>query len=217
MSDTPKMSKPYPAQAWRMPPLSTVWVCDDSVQRTLGEMIAGMEDGFVPKNDEDVLMVLERFGCDWTSPIVTYSFMQRDKAMDALTDSDRYQKTANQHLGCSDLRWVHDALVNATIGEFVQTHLPDAHDWENASYRITSLDGEDGQAFRVETEIPTSEVDCWISFEIAIPTYETEPMVLFFQAIRSGKGADAETTYVCRGIDGAWVISDEEGDTPSER
>ena len=168
-------------------------------------MIEGMEGEFIPKDDDDVLMVLERFGCDWTSPIVTYSFMQRDKAVEALGDPNRYQKATAQFAGCSDLRWVHDALVNATIGEFVQTHLPDAHDWENGSYRITSLDGEDGQAFRVETEIPTSEADCWISFEIAIPTYETEPMALFFQAIRSGKGADAEATYVCQGLDGEWI------------
>lgn len=72
--------KTYPAQQWRMPPLSTVFLCDDCKRRTLGEMLDGIADESLPKNDEDILMVLERYGADRSSPIVTYSFMQRDEA-----------------------------------------------------------------------------------------------------------------------------------------
>lgn len=85
------------------------------------------------------------------------------------------------------------------------THLPDAHDWTVSSYSVTSLDGNDGQAYRVEVDIPTSAEDCWVTFEIAIPTHETEPMVLFFNAIRSGCGDNEETTYVCEGLDNEWT------------
>lgn len=212
MLDTPKMSKPYPAQAWRMPPLSTVWVCDDSVQRTLGEMIAGLEDGFIPKNDEDVLMVLKRYGCDWSSPLVTYSFTQRDEAVAALGDPDRYRNVTREEAAYTGVRWTYDDLVNATVSEFVTRHLPDARDWEGDTYNVTSLDGNEGQAYRVEIDIPTSADECWVSFEIAIPTYETEPMVLFFNAIRSGTEGNEETTYVCEGLDGEWKETGPEED-----
>lgn len=196
--------KTYPAQQWRMPPLSTVFLCDDCKRRTLGEMLDGVADEDLPKNDEDVLMVLERYGADWTSPIVTYSFMQREEALAALDDSDRYQNAREGFTGIADMHWAYDYLVNETIGQFVATHMPDAHGWASSSYSVTSLDGNDGQAYRVELDIPTSAQDCWVTFEIAIPTYETEPMVLFFQAIRSGVGDDAETSYVCHGLDGEW-------------
>ena len=49
-----------------------------------------------------------------------------------------------------------------------------------------------------------------MSFEIAIPTYDTEPMVMFFHAIRSGMDDDGETTYTCRGLDGEWKATETE-------
>lgn len=89
--------------------------------------------------------------------------------------------------------------------------VPDAHDWEDALYRVTSLDGDDGMVYRVEMDIPTSAQDCWVSFEIAIPGLDSEPMALFIQGIRSGVGDDEETTYVCNGLDGDWVKTEPEG------
>lgn len=204
MTNQGKMNKPYPAQTWRMPPLSTIWLRDDDCSRSLGEMVNGLEDGFVPKSDEDVLMVLERYGCDWTHPIVTYSFMQRDKAIEALNDPNRYQTDEDCFAGHKRVRWAYDDLVNDAITEFVLRHLPDAHDWEDGSYSVTSLDGNDGQAYRDEMDIPTSAQDCWLSFEVAIPNLDSEPMALFVQGIRSGIGDDEVTTYVCQGLDGEW-------------
>ena len=102
-------------------------------------------------------------------------------------------------------------LVNETIVEFVLRHLPDAHDWEDGIYRVTSLDGNEGQAYRIEADIPTSAQDCWLSFEIAIPNLDSEPMVLFVQGIRSGTDNDEVTTYVCNGLDGEWMETEPEG------
>lgn len=210
MNDATITSKPYPAQSWRMPPLSTAFLCDDAVQRTLGEMIAGYGDDFVPKSDEDVLMVLEHYGADWTSPAVTHSFKQRDNAIGALNDPDRYRESEDRLAGYRRMRWAFDYLVNETIAEFVLRRLPDAHDWEDGVYRVTSLDGNEGQVYRVEADIPTSAQDCWVSFEIAIPNLGREPLVLFFQAVRGGTGADEETTYVCNGLDEEWVGAESE-------
>ena len=98
----------------------------------------------------------------------------------------------------------------------MRTHLPDAHDWVRLPYRASSLDGQDGMVYRVETDIHTSAQDCWVSFEVAIPTYEAEPMVLFFNAIRSGGDSDEESTYVCNGLDGEWEV-DEEDNGPFEQ
>ena len=58
--------------------------------------------------------------------------------------------------------------------------------------------------YRVEADIPTSAQDCWISFEIAIPNLGNEPMVVFFQAIRSGTGEEEGITYSCKGLDDEW-------------
>ena len=102
--------KPYPAQEWRMPPLSTVWLCDDGCQRTLGEMIEGT--GFVPKDDQEVLMLLERHGCDWTAPIVSYSFTQREEAVAALGDQNRYRNADRKDVRYEGMRWAYDYLVN---------------------------------------------------------------------------------------------------------
>lgn len=208
MLNKPNTSRPYPAQNWRMPPLSTVWLCDDGCSRSLGEMIEGT--GFVPKDDQDVLMLLEQHGCDWTSPIVAYSFMQRDEAIAALGDPNRYLGVSMRDAEFGGMRWTYDSLVNETISAFVVSHLPDAHGWEGGTYSATSLDGNDGQAYRIEADIPTSAQDCWVSFEIAIPAYGIEPMVPFFHAIRSGANRDEETTYVCEGLDGEWEESESE-------
>ena len=91
MLDKSKMSKPYPAQEWRMPPLSTIWLCDDGVKRTLGEMLEGVDDDCIPQDDTDLLMLLDCFGADWTKPITTYGFMQRDEALAELGDEKRYR------------------------------------------------------------------------------------------------------------------------------
>ena len=207
-----KTCKAYTANYWKMPPLSTAFLCDDGRRRTLGEMLEGVADEDLPKDDNDVLMVLEAYGCDWTHPIVTYSFMQLDKALTALNDPNRYMAAREQHVGISDMRWAHDALVNKTISEFVTTHLPDAHDWTSLPYRVTGLDRQDGMAYRVEAEIPTSAQACWLSFEVAIPNLDSEPMALFVQGIRSGVGDDEEITYVCEGLDGDWVETQPEDD-----
>ena len=210
MSTITQTAKPYPAQQWRMPPLSTVFLCDDGRYRTLGEMLDGVLEDDMPKSDQDLLMLLEARGCDWTSPIVSYSFMQRDEAIAKLDDPNRYRRVVEGFAGIADMRWTYDYLVNETIGEFVQTHLPDARDWMMSTYSVTSLDGNSGHAYRIEADIPTSTYECWLSFEIAIPTYETEPMVLLFNAVRSGKDGDEDTTYVCEGLDGEWRETESE-------
>lgn len=115
MSDSSNTNRPYPAQAWRMPPLSTIWLCDDGCERTLGEMIAGLGDGAIPKCDEDVIEVLDRYGADWTSPVITSSFMQRDEAVAALSDPNRYQESEDCLIGYKRMRWAFDYLVNDTI------------------------------------------------------------------------------------------------------
>lgn len=69
---------------------------------------------------------------------------------------------------------------------------------------------DDGQAYRIEADIQTIAQDCWVSFEVAIPTYDTEPMASFFQAIRSGMGDDGETTYVYDGLSGEWREAEKE-------
>ena len=125
-------------------------------------------------------------------------------SMDLKLYADRYSGMAKYDATYKSVRWVYDDLVNATVSAFVMRHLPDAHDWEGGTYNVTSLDGNDGQAYRAEIDIPTSSYECWLSFEITIPTYETEPMALFIQGIRSGTDGDEETTYVCEGLDGEW-------------
>lgn len=84
MLDKTKMSKPYPAQEWRMPPLSTIYLCDDGVHRTIGEMLEGIEEDLIPKNDEDFLFMLDMFGADWTGPCITFSPSQREEALQVL-------------------------------------------------------------------------------------------------------------------------------------
>lgn len=136
--------------------------------------------------------------------------MQRDEALAALGDTDRYKGNAERFEGYRRMRWTYDDLVNEAIAEFVLRHHPDAHDWEDGTYSVTSLDGNDGQAYRVEMGIPTSEQDCWLSFEVAIPNLDSDPMALFVHGIRNGIGDNEMTTYVCEGLDGEWVETESE-------
>ena len=41
------------------------------------------------------------------------------------------------------MRRAYDELASDTIAEFVLMSLPDAHDWEDGTYSVMSLDGND--------------------------------------------------------------------------
>lgn len=106
------------------------------------------------------------------------------------------------------MRRAYDYLVNETIATFVLSHLPDAHGWEGGTYRMASLDGDDGQTYRIEVDIPTSAQGCWASFEVAIPIYGPDPMPLFFSAARSKKDGSEDITYVCEVLNDKWRETD---------
>jgi hypothetical protein len=54
---------------WRMPPLSTAYLCDDGRVRTIGEMLEGMSVELMPHDDVDFNLLMACFGCDWTHPL----------------------------------------------------------------------------------------------------------------------------------------------------
>ena len=54
---------------WRMPPLSTAYLCDDGRVRTIGEMLEGISVDLMPHDDVDLDMLMSCFGCDWTNPL----------------------------------------------------------------------------------------------------------------------------------------------------
>lgn len=100
--------------------------------------------------------------------------------------------------------WKHDELARRTIAEFVVNALPDAHDWEDLDYSVTTLDGEESQVHRVEVDIPTSAYDAWLSFEIVDAREMGEPTVLFVHGIRSGTDGEEADTYNCYSLEGRW-------------
>lgn len=54
---------------WRMPPLSTAYLCDDGRIRTIGEMLEGISVDLMPHDEVDFDMLMTCFGCDWTHPL----------------------------------------------------------------------------------------------------------------------------------------------------
>lgn len=56
--------------AWRMPPLSTAYRCDDGRTRTVGQMLEGISVEMMPKDEVDFDALLVAYGCDWTHPLV---------------------------------------------------------------------------------------------------------------------------------------------------
>jgi hypothetical protein len=69
MNDAIETRKPYPAQAWRMPPLSTAYLCDDGRMRTVGQMLEGVSLELMPHDEVDFDTLMACFGCDWTHPL----------------------------------------------------------------------------------------------------------------------------------------------------
>lgn len=55
---------------WRMPPLSTAYLCDDGKVRTVGQMLEGISIELMPNDEVDFEMLLFYFGVDWTHPLV---------------------------------------------------------------------------------------------------------------------------------------------------
>jgi hypothetical protein len=70
MNDAIETRKPYPAQAWRMPPLSTAYLCDDGKMRTVGQMLEGISVELMPRDEVDFDLLLFSYGVDWTHPLV---------------------------------------------------------------------------------------------------------------------------------------------------
>ena len=54
---------------WRMPPLSTSYLCDDGRVRTIGEMLEGISVELMPHDDVDFDTLMTCCGCDWTHPL----------------------------------------------------------------------------------------------------------------------------------------------------
>ncbi|MCI6845295.1 MAG: hypothetical protein MR874_11160 [Coriobacteriaceae bacterium] len=52
-----------------------------------------------------------------------------------------------------------------------------------------------GECWRVEAGIPTSSMDAWLSFTLAISPGEIEPVVRDIRCIRNGRD-DGEKCYV---------------------
>lgn len=50
---------------YRMPPLSTRYLCDDGEVRTLGQMLEGYPPGLMPSDEEELEFLLGVYGCDF--------------------------------------------------------------------------------------------------------------------------------------------------------
>ena len=57
------------AMGWRMPPLSTAYLCDDGRMRTVGQMLEGVSVDLMPRDEVDFDTLMVCFGCDWTHPL----------------------------------------------------------------------------------------------------------------------------------------------------
>lgn len=82
MSDARTNAPSYPARTWRLPPLDTMYLCDDGYYRSLGDLLEELDELEIPTNDEDLLFFLSLYGIDWTRP-VSPSIAERDKALRA--------------------------------------------------------------------------------------------------------------------------------------
>lgn len=56
-------------KGWRMPPLSTAYLCDDGGVRTVGQMLEGISVELMPHDEVDFDMLMACFGCGWTHPL----------------------------------------------------------------------------------------------------------------------------------------------------
>lgn len=56
--------------SWRMPPLSTAFLCDDGRTRTVGQMLEGISIELMPHDEIDFDMLLFSYGVDYTNPVV---------------------------------------------------------------------------------------------------------------------------------------------------
>lgn len=56
--------------SWRMPPLSTAYLCDDGKMRTVGQMLEGISVELMPHDEVDFDLLLFSYGVDWTHPLV---------------------------------------------------------------------------------------------------------------------------------------------------
>jgi hypothetical protein len=54
---------------WRMPPLSTAYLCDDGRMRTVGQMLEGVSLEPMPHDEVDFDTLMACFGCDWAHPL----------------------------------------------------------------------------------------------------------------------------------------------------
>ena len=98
--------------------------------------------------------------------------------------------------------------IEAIISCFVERALPDAHDWEDGSYRLfeEGLDEEGRSSYFVEADIPTSGFDCWLDFEFAVDD-EGRFAVTGLQGMRSGTGVDSESVYVWEERSASWQLA----------
>ena len=55
-------------------------------------MLIGVTGDCIPRDDTDLLMLIDFFGADWTKPITTYGFIQKEEALAELEDEKRYHQ-----------------------------------------------------------------------------------------------------------------------------
>lgn len=98
--------------------------------------------------------------------------------------------------------------IEAIISGFVERALPDAHDWEDGSYRLfeEGPDEEGRSTYFVEADIPTSGFDCWLDFGFAVDDGGGF-VVTRLHGMRSGTGVDSESVYVWEEQNASWQLA----------
>lgn len=106
----------------------------------------------------------------------------------------------------------HRYAIEAIISGFVERALPDAHDWEERSYRLfeEGLDEEGRRSFFVEADIPTVGSDCWLDFGFVIDADGRFHVTRLF-GMRSGTGEDGDSVYVWEERSASWQLASARG------
>jgi hypothetical protein len=93
-----------------------------------------------------------------------------------------------------------ESYAKSFVRAFIERAIRDAHGWED-DLRIVP----DEDRWHVETDIPTSGMSCWLSFDIVDSPDGLS--VENLQALRSGTGLDASSVYLWDEGKGAWQLS----------
>lgn len=116
------------------------------------------------------------------------------------------------------MEWIHQELVEETIGWFVSRAVPDAQaDWRDAPWMIEDfgVEKEIGRWFTIAFDIHTSveSMDCALTFRVVEPAGEVrEAYVDDVSAIRSGRGDHEGDLYVWNDREDMWVTAPNDDD-----